>query len=311
MKAVSRSGVAILLCTYQGKRYLAEQLDSFEAQTYPQWHLWVSDDGSSDGTQGIIDAYRSKWGPDRLVSVSGPSEGLVRNFLSLLCNESLDSRYYAYSDQDDIWEADKLERAVQWLETVPADVPALYCSRTRLVDAANHEIGLSPLFDRAPAFGNALVENIGGGNTMVFNDTLRKLLRLAGERVPIVLHDWWTYLVATGCGGMVYYDTYPSLRYRQHGGNVIGMNRGWYARLRRLKKLWQGEYRRWADGNLSSLVLLEGYLASGNRQVLKNYMELRSSSIIRRIIALQQTRISRQTMLGNISFAVGVLLKRL
>jgi len=86
-----------------------------------------------------------------------PAEGFVANFLSLTCKASIEADYYAYSDQDDVWESDKLERAVRWLQTVPENIPALYCSRTRLVDAENNEIGLSPLFSKPPSFANALI----------------------------------------------------------------------------------------------------------------------------------------------------------
>ncbi len=83
---------------------------------------------------------------------SGPAEGFAANFVSLTCNDTIQADFYAYSDQDDIWEADKLARSVQWLQTLPADVPGLYCSRTRLVDADNHEIGFSPLFFQTSQF---------------------------------------------------------------------------------------------------------------------------------------------------------------
>ena len=76
---------AILLCTYQGERFLSEQIDSFLSQTYGSWKVWASDDGSTDGTLGILDAYREKLGHERLAVVHGPERGFVANFLSLVC----------------------------------------------------------------------------------------------------------------------------------------------------------------------------------------------------------------------------------
>lgn len=119
------SRVAILLCTYHGQHYLAEQLDSFAAQTYANWEVRTSDDGSQDNTRSILEAYKQKWPAGRLHVNAGPAQGFAANFLSLTCNASIEADFYAYSDQDDIWDADKLARAVQWLESVPAEVPAL------------------------------------------------------------------------------------------------------------------------------------------------------------------------------------------
>lgn len=193
--------VAILLCTYHGQHYLAEQLESFAAQSHKNWEVWASDDGSQDETHAILKAHQEKWPEGRLSIHFGPAEGFAANFLSLTCKASIEADYYAYSDQDDVWEADKLERAVRWLETIPPNMPALYCGRTRLVDADNNEIGLSPLFSKLPSFANALMQNIGGGNTMVFNNAARALLREAGEDTPVITHDWWAYMVVSGCGG--------------------------------------------------------------------------------------------------------------
>src|SRR5476651_1484841 len=237
--------VAILLCTYQGQRYLAEQLASFEIQYHSNWSVWASDDGSKDDTRAILAAYQEKWPKGSLHVLSGPAEGFAANFVSLTCNDLVEADLYAYSDQDDIWEADKLARAVQWLQSLPADVPGLYCSRTRIVDADNNEIGLSPLFSKSPGFANALMQNIGGGNTMVFNNSARQLLRDAGENRSVVTHDWWAYMLVAGCGGQVFYDPEPTLRYRQHRGNLVGTNSSWVSRFKRIRMLFQGCFRQW------------------------------------------------------------------
>lgn len=196
--SAAQSKVAILLCTYHGQHYLAEQLNSFAAQTHTNWEVWASDDGSLDDTQAILEDYRQKWPEGRLSIQFGPAKGFAANFLSLTSKASINADYYANSDQDDIWEPNKLARAVEWLETIPENIPALYCSRTRLVDAQNNlvdaqnnEIGVSPLFSRPPSFANALMQNIGGGNTMVFNKAAQNLLREAGEALPVITHDWW------------------------------------------------------------------------------------------------------------------------
>lgn len=302
--------VAILLGTYHGQRYLAEQLESFTAQTHRNWTVWASDDGSEDDTRAILTQYQHKWGKHRLSIHFGPCEGFVANYLSLTCDPSIDADYYAYSDQDDIWESDKLARALQFLRGIPANVPALYCSRTRLVDAHNRDIGLSPLFTRPPSFANALMQSIGGGNTIVYNHAARALLQEAGNAVDVASHDWWAYMVVSGCGGRVVYDAYPSLRYRQHEANLVGMNSTWPARLGRMRQLWQGRFKGWNSRHIRALNGLRDKLTEGNRAVLDQFMASRHKSLVPRLLGLMRAGLYRQTLMGNLGLiAAGIFRK--
>lgn len=303
--------VAILLCTLHGQTFLADQLDSIERQTYQNWELWASDDGSADGTQAILRRYKENWGGSRLSICSGPSEGFVSNFLSLTCKADIQAEYFAFADQDDIWEDDKLGRAVDWLRTVPEDVPALYCSRTRLVDEENRDLGLSPLFTKPPAFANALIQNIGGGNTMVFNQAARQLLCQAGQNIEVVSHDSWAYMVVTGCGGVVKYDAYPSLRYRQHGSNLVGTNSTWAARWVRMRMLWQGYLRTWNDRHLVALQRLQSSLTPESRQTLDLLARSRQRALLPRLIGLKKSGIYRQTLLGNLGLLAAAIFKKI
>jgi len=303
--------VAILLCTYHGQHYLAEQLASFVAQSHTNWEVWASDDGSQDETHVILKVHQEKWPEGRLSIHFGPAEGFAANFLSLTCKASIDADYYAYSDQDDVWEVDKLARAVAWLESVSKDTPALYCSRTRLVDADNREIGLSPLFSKPPSFANALMQNIAGGNTMIFNNAARALLREAGEKIPIVIHDWWAYMVVTGCGGQVFYDSKPSLRYRQHDGNLVGMNADWSARFKRIRMHWQGGFRGWNELNITALRKLQHKLTPENRETLERFARARQMSLIPRLIHLKRCGIYRQTPLGSLGLIAAAVFGKL
>ncbi len=303
--------VAILMGTYQGQSYLPEQLDSLTAQTHSNWELWASDDGSRDGTLAIFKAYEERWPANRIRVLAGPGNGFAANFLSLTCNPDIEADYYAYADQDDIWEADKLARAAQWLDTVAANKPALYCSRTRLVDENNNEIGLSPLFTEPPSFANALVQSIGGGNTIVFNNKARALLREAGCDFPIPSHDWWAYIVVTGCGGTVFCDHYPSLRYRQHGQNLAGMNSNWQGRIKRISQLQAGHFRRWNDANISALRKLQGKLTPESQEMLERFNKGRQMSLIPRLYHLKHSGIYRQTLLGNLGLVAAAILKKI
>ena len=124
--------VAILMCTYNGEKYLVEQLESIAAQTHQNWAVYVSDDGSSDSTNQILSKYQDKWGKCRLFIQRGPSKGFAANFLSLVTNSKIHADFYAYSDQDDIFETNKLERAIKSLKENSLQIPSLYCSRTIL-----------------------------------------------------------------------------------------------------------------------------------------------------------------------------------
>lgn len=303
--------VAILLCTYNGQRYLSEQLDSVATQTYPHWRMWVSDDGSQDDTPSILTEYRSKWFDGCLSIVPGPGLGFVANFLSLSCREEIQAEYYAFCDQDDVWEADKLQRALDWLLTVPEQVPALYCSRTRLVDADNNSTGFSPLFDKPPAFANALTQNVGSGNTMVFNHAARLLLQEAGASVDVVAHDWWLYMLVSGCGGKVFYDTYPSLRYRQHDANVVGVDLRWSALWLQFRKLWRGHFREGNGRHIRALRGLRARLTPESWETLNAFAAARDRWLIPRLLGLKQSGVYRQRLSGTLSLVAAAVLKKI
>lgn len=303
--------VAILLCTMQAQHFLAHQLNSIATQTHPAWAIWASDDGSDDHTHAILEYYQSHWGEDRISIHAGPAEGSTANFLSLTCRADIDADYFAYADQDDVWEADKLERAVAWLKTVPEDVPALYGSRTLLVDARNQHLGYSPLFGRQPSFQNALVQSIAGGNTMVFNRAARDLLRKAGEDVEAITHDWWAYMLVTGCGGQVHYDPYPTVRYRQHASNQFGANRSLSAHLVRAKLLLQGRFRHWVDANVRALQRVQHLMTPENQRILDAFVQARQRRLAYRLLELRRSGVFRQTLLGNLGLLAAATINRL
>jgi len=303
--------VAILLCTYQGEKYLAEQLNSFTAQTYPNWTLWISDDGSTDSTLSQLSAFAQQHNPGQVTVRAGPRRGFVKNFMSLICEPTLLADYYALSDQDDIWHADKLERAVNWLRQIPEGQPALYCTRTELINDAGQRIGFSPLFSRPPAFANALMQNVAGGNTMVMNHSARELLREAGADVDVIAHDWWVYIVISACGGQIHYDGQPSLRYRQHGDNLIGANAGLGARLVRIRMLFQGHLKLWTDQHIHAITPLLPKLTPANRRIFDRFISARQRSLLPRVVGIKRSGVYRQTVLGNLGLLAAAVSNRI
>ena len=303
--------VSILLCCYNGERFLSDQIQSFKDQTYKNLDLWVSDDGSHDQTLSTIKHSLSTWHDCIHTIRTGPSEGFAANFISLTTHQGIDSDYYAYSDQDDIWEADKIQKGVSLLEKIPSSIPALYCSRTRLVNANNHEIGLSPLFSKQTSFANALMQNVAGGNTMILNRAGRDLLADLSKDIRMVSHDWWAYLIITGCGGKVIYDPHPSVRYRQHESNLVGMNSSWSARIKRIHMLWQGRFRNWNDIHIESLQAIRSRLTPDNQKILDQFSEARNQGLVFRLIGLKQSGIYRQTVLGNLGLIAAAIFKKI
>ncbi|MBY0509101.1 MAG: glycosyltransferase family 2 protein [Rhodospirillaceae bacterium] len=303
--------VAVLLCTYNGGRFLAGQMDSFAAQSHGAWKVWASDDGSSDDTRALLARYAETWG-NRLAVHDGPRRGFVANFMSLACNPEIAADYFAYADQDDVWEADKLARAVAWLETQPRSAPALYMSRTRLIGEDDADLGLSPLFTaKAPTFANAMVQNIGGGNTMVFNGAARALLMAHSRNIEIISHDWWTYMLVTGAGGTAFYDPYPGVRYRQHRRQLVGTNAGWPARLWRALLVFGGRFKRWSGVNVAGLAGFRPYLTPDNRRIFDEFCAARTGWLPKRLLSLKRSGVHRQDFVDNIGLYVAALFKRL
>ena len=260
--------VAILLCTYNGARYLHDQLQSYLMQDHDNWSLWISDDGSTDSTLSVLRDFQAAH-PDRKVSmVRGPRQGIGANFLSLMCRSDVPSGYVALSDQDDVWLPQKLSRGLAMLRAQKGKRPAIYASGYRVVD--HH---LRPL--RQPKrtigkhqFRNALTHNRLCGATMILPPQTLDLVRKVGPRA-VDFHDWWLTQLVTGVGGDVLYDPNPTMLYRQHGRNALGANAGWRALARRLKLVSNGSYTDWHRTNAAALDDIWYELDPNNLQHLK------------------------------------------
>lgn len=299
--------VAVLLCTYNGQAYLERQLQTLMEQDCPYIDIYVSDDGSSDTTLAILQAAQSAWSKGRFEVLAGPRQGFAQNFMSLVLNPAITADFYAYADQDDCWFTDKISYAVQRIQH--HQCPALYCARTQLVDEQENPLGFSPLFTRPPSFKNALVQSIGGGNTMLFNQAARHLL-LQADVSNVPSHDWWTYMLISGCGGVVDYDSVARMAYRQHTHNLVGSNKGIKALLERCVLVLKGRYRDWSEHNNLLLSQVEGMLSPEARHTLQHFRAMRSSSVVRRVQGFFKSGVHRQTSVGNVFLLLAVLMGR-
>ena len=301
--------VVILLATRNGAKHLSQQLASLAGQTHQNWSIIASDDGSDDETTDILKAFARGMFDHRVTLLRGPQQGSAQNFLSLL-RAAGDADHIAFCDQDDFWFPTKLERAVEALSKI--DGPALYGTRTIVTDAELRMQRPSLLFGRAPGFGNALVQNIAGGNTMLMNRAALSILQPASLSASnVIAHDWWCYQMIVGCGGRFLFDPEPSLFYRQHGRNLIGANGGMHARLTRFLRVVSGEYSGWMDGNLDALVRARQWLTPDNQRKLDTLCETRQAPIFKRIYGALRAGLYRQTFRGTLALWLAVLIGRL
>lgn len=276
------------------------------SQTGVALSLYISDDGSSDGTMAILERLRAQW-PGGFSIVRGPGTGFASNFRHLAITTPLTADYFAFCDQDDIWDPDKLQAAIAILSERPAGEPALYSSRTRLVDASGVPIGYSPLFRQPPSFQNAIVQNVGGGNTVVFNRRAFELFAESARRTSFLTHDWWAYMIVSGAGGYVHYDPTPHIGYRQHARNIVGKNTGLAARYDRLRRALGGQFSRWTEQNLASLARCEDLLSPETRATLSTLREARHVRGFKALRLLRDAGVYRQTTLSNLALRAAAM----
>lgn len=207
----------ILLSTYNGEAYVRELLDSILKQDYSNLEILIRDDGSKDTTIKILKEYEHKYSNIRVVY--GDNVGVSGSFTILLNMMNKSCEYFAFADQDDIWKYNKISQAILYLDRNKAD---LYCGHAALVTKDLNEIhyDLYKDVDIRPSFGNAIIETISPGCTLLWNKKLMSLYMDNRKPTKMVIHDQWMYLLATAFCNVVY-DSTPYILYRQHN-NTIG-----------------------------------------------------------------------------------------
>tara|TARA_B100001057_G_C22809126_1_gene934675 strand:+ start:909 stop:1838 length:930 start_codon:yes stop_codon:yes gene_type:complete len=295
--------IAILLCTKNGEDYLTEQLDSILKQKNFKINIFVSDDNSTDATIKILK--NSKYRKFIKKIFYNNFNSASKNFHFLLNNVSTKYDFYSFCDQDDIWKSNKIKRAVQKLSLEFE----LYGSRTCLVNKLGKKTKLSLKFNKKPSFKNALVQNIAGGNTMVFSKKLFKFIK----KIKITnspAHDWTTYIIATFKGYKVFYDQIPHIYYRQHEKNAIGSNIGLLKTISRILLTFRGKFKFWNKSNIKILnkIKIQGTLENIN--LLNSFINYRSNYfLLLKDIIIFKFPFYRQTKKGNIMLIIAALLK--
>ena len=305
--------MTIALCTYNGARHLDAQLASYDTQTHTAWDLWVSDDGSQDQTREILLEWRARWAGRHDVHIlRGPGKGAAANYMTLLCQAGFDSgAYVALSDQDDVWQADKLARALGRMAPCPAGQAVLYGAQSQHVDENLRPIGRSCSGGQAPSFGNALVQNLVSGHSAVLNPPALALVRQAGVPAGIPYHDWWLYQLISGSGGKVLLDDAEVLLYRQHGSNAMGAHQGLAARIVRLRQVFDGTYGEWLQTNFAALLQARDSLSDENRTLLEALVISPPKAGLARVRAFRHAGLQRQGKLEQLVFDLGAWLGRI
>lgn len=221
--------IEILMAAYNGAPYIGEQFESILQQTDASWHLTISDDGSTDGTDGIIDEYVRRH-PDRMQRVySGRRFGGARDHFFWL-TERCNADYIAYCDDDDVWNADKLEKLRKAMGIAEArfgsETPILVFSDQTVTDEKLNMLAPSLMryqkqYFESFDYRSILLQNVVTGGAMMINRALAELALQCADISQVMMHDWWMAAVAARFGEIVYIDE-PLGAYRQHGHNSVG-----------------------------------------------------------------------------------------
>lgn len=214
--------VDILLATYNGEKYIREQLDSILNQTHKEFRLLISDDGSTDETRNILNEYKAK--DDRIeIFMQEKNLGVVKNFEFLL--KKVDAKYYMFSDQDDIWKKEKIEKSLEKikegfdlvysdLEVVDENLNVTYKSYWKLK-------GIYKKIKKYNNFQSLYLNNFITGCTIISKKELIDSFMPLPNTSKFVLHDYWISLVISQNGKIAYIEE-PLIKYRQHKNNKVG-----------------------------------------------------------------------------------------
>lgn len=259
--------VNVLISTYNGEKYIREQIDSILNQSYKKIAIYVRDDGSTDGTLKILEQYESK---HQITLFHGENMGFGKSFLWLL-KYTEQGDYWAFCDQDDIWERDKIQHAVDKLQDMCDNEPNMYVHDFWITDEM-----LNPQYkygNNIPeySFQMAITECLHMGFAIVFNKNFRRLM-LKGDIEKLPSHDWWAELIAMEFGN-IFVDEYIGAKHRRLDSSVSGnslINRiKWFGRAlegdseipglaREFQKTFDGDVRE-EDRKVIGLFVTEHY----------------------------------------------------
>lgn len=219
------------MCTYNGERYIQEQLQSIEQNLAQDWKIIVSDDQSTDNTVKILKDFEKKNPGKMIININKAKKGAIHNFLSSIYTigvEMNDNDFIMLCDQDDVWNADKISKTMhdmrEQIVLYGNTIPLLVCTDVSVVDSKMNIIHES--FRKMNHynishldFAHLLMENKVQGCTIMINKGMALML----DKLPYsaMMHDGWLAFIAAAFGRIKYIDQ-PTMKYRQHTANVQG-----------------------------------------------------------------------------------------
>lgn len=220
--------IEILMASYNGEKYIGEQIQSIIGQSCTDWHLTICDDSSKDKTLSVAREYMSRF-PDKISVVSNRknSGGASANFFNMLM-EAKNAEYVMFADQDDVWLKDKIKLTLFAMKRMEKKygrkTPVLIHSDLTVADEKLNPLSESmfrkqKLKGTEISFAKQLCQNSVTGCTVMINGALLKYVYKKPEKA--IMHDWWLALIASAFGHIGFIST-PLIQYRQHGGNQEG-----------------------------------------------------------------------------------------
>ena len=302
--------INIVMSTYNGEQFLAEQIDSIQQQTFKDWQLLIRDDGSSDQTPEIIKSFVAQ--DPRIVFINEHDRenfGVIKNFFTLIKHDKAD--YYFFSDQDDVWLEDKLETMLAVARQYPDQLPLLVytdlCVVNQNLQVMNQSMIRSQSHHANTELVQELTENTVTGGVAMINHALAEQWRTLDN---IIMHDWYLALLAAAIGKLVYIDQ-PGELYRQHDNNVLGA-RTFTKRLKTwlsgpskmLEKYWWLIHASQAQADK---ILQENELGDEQEAVIRNYIALERLSLSQRIRVLRQYKYAKNKWFHTMIFRLLIM----
>ncbi|USJ20512.1 glycosyltransferase family 2 protein [Lactococcus formosensis] len=267
--------VNILMSTYNGEKFVAEQIESIQKQTFQDWNLIIRDDGSKDETVKIVEHFSSE--DHRIQVIKAKNVGVIQSFYQLVKADIAD--FYFFADQDDYWLPEKLEIILTEAEKHDKNIPTMYYTDLKVVDKQLNILSESMIRSQSDHANTELVqeltENTVTGGASMINHALAEEWQTTED---IIMHDWYLALLATAIGELVYIDQ-PTHLYRQHDANVLGA-RTWTKRMKKWLRphLWFEKY--WwlieSSQKQAQKLLTEKLdkLSLSNKALIQDYVDL-------------------------------------
>lgn len=297
--------ILVLMATYNGSKYLKEQIESILNQKGVEISLQIADDCSSDNTCALLEQYEKRHANIHFIR-NKKNQGYRLNFFHLIQNASNDYEYYALADQDDVWMENKLITAIDELKRRPKDTPNIYYSNLTVANQDLQPIGRMEKEEDIKNFTriNLLLENKCTGCTAVFNHKMKEYVSKMTDQMILLPHDEIIGRIASLYGEYIY-DPNSYIFYRQHQNNQIGVNK-----KHKLKKyfnfLIQGTKQYHAE-NIKDLLSLFG--KSANIPEAEDVAEC-NDSIKKRLQVFFSHEIKKRGFCSNIVFKIAILIKK-